>query len=487
MKITKLKLNNFQLFKDLEISLDNVNLITGINLDDLASSGNGAGKSTIINAIIFALYGDIAGLNLKDLVRIGTTQGSVELECSLNNEQYRIIRRIPSAVEIYKNKVLMDFSTNTLAQLHLNKILGHDINKFRMYRVIDNNKGINLLDLGTLSLRKTLMEFVDIYFSKIRASLLAKKLEKERFNIDKRLYTFHLSEKRLELLKIKVQTLMKEQDEIEKDSQAQNKVLTSYLADIRSRENNIYSKNLDLKKLNNGMCPILKEECPTIKGKQAKVEKAHAQEIKGIQDEIKEIKNLITNEEDALMYYSDMKDAIRKKINKTENYIMKLKEAFKFQEYKYTKADVQLYTDSIKILDSFASYYVQEWLMNLSIIINDLLKPINISVEFSVDKDFIKVNNNHQELKYSQLSSGQKTFLNTIFKIGILLNEGITNGLLLIDEGLGNLDYINLEKLLNILKGLNFQCLLIYQNIDNTIKDVKFIELERKDGETKLK
>ena len=486
MKITKLHLKNFQLFKDLELSLDNINIITGTNLDDLASSGNGAGKSTIINAIIFSLYGDISGLTLKELIKIGTKECSVSLECSLNNEQYKIIREIPTSLRIYKDKEELKFSTNTLTQKYLDNLLGADINKFRMYRVIDNNKGINLLDLGTLSLRKHLMEFVDNYFAKIRTNLLTQKAEKERFSIDKRLYTFHLSEKRLKTLEEGLKRLTEEYTNTEKDANAQRQVINTYKSDIQSREKIIYWKNQETKKLNNGKCPILGNDCSIIKNKQSEIEKAQTIEIVNINQEINEIVNLVQSEEEALEYYTDILNGINNKSFRTRQYIDKLKAAFKFADYKYTKADIQLYADAIKTLDSFASHYVQEWLSNLSLIINDLLKHINISVEFSIDKNFIKVLNNNQELSYAQLSSGQKTFLNSIFKIGILLNEGISEGLLLIDEGLGNLDKINLAKLLDILKGLNFQTFIIYQNIDKSVQDVKFIELERKDGESKL-
>ena len=158
-----------------------------------------------------------------------------------------------------------------------------------------------------------------------------------------------------------------------------------------------------------------------------------------------------------------------------------------YAAYKYTKEDVQLYADSVKILDSFSSYYITEWLSNLQIIINDLLKGLNLSVEFSVEKDFIRINNAGQELNYSQLSSGQKKFLGTIFKIGILLQEGINEGILLFDEGLGDIDQINFYKLIEILKGLNFQCVIIYQNVDKSIIDVNFINVERKEGISTIK
>jgi DNA repair exonuclease SbcCD ATPase subunit len=159
-----------------------------------------------------------------------------------------------------------------------------------------------------------------------------------------------------------------------------------------------------------------------------------------------------------------------------------MKEALKFSSYKYTRQDVLLYEEAIKTLDSFSAHFIKEWLENLSIIINSLLKGLNLSVEFSVEKDFIKLRNNGQELSYSQISGGQRKFLGVIFKLGILLQEGVNSGVLLFDEGLGEMDFVNLYKLIDVLKGLNFQSIIIYQNCPKEIKDVNYLNVERKDG-----
>ena len=100
--ITNLKLSNFQLFRNAEITLDKLNVITGTNLDSDNSSSNGSGKSTLAkSAITFCLYGDVSGINLKDLVSFGEKKCSVTIECSLNNEHIFIKRSIPTIK--YKN------------------------------------------------------------------------------------------------------------------------------------------------------------------------------------------------------------------------------------------------------------------------------------------------------------------------------------------------------------------------------------------------
>jgi DNA repair exonuclease SbcCD ATPase subunit len=485
MIIHSIKLLNFQLFKEVSINFSKLNLITGANADDISLSGNGSGKTTILNAILFNLYGSITNLNLTDLVRIGTKTCSVELDFEHNNEQYRIVRTIPTSLKIYKNNEELQFNTATIAQKYIDNLTG-DNNKFRTYNMIDNQKGINLLDLGIISLRKTLVDFVNGQFVEIRNNLLAKKNDREKFSRDKRYYTYYLSEKKLDILEKGLLRLTEEYRQSDKEAKEQYNVIGNYKSEIQSREKLIYYKEQDKKKLNNGYCPILNTKCSILQSKQKEVELAKADEIKLLAQEISEIKNLVQTEESAYRHYLDIVNQLNNKSLKTNEYISKLKEAFKFSEYKYTKADIQLYTDTIKTLDNFIAYYVQEWLTNLSIILNDLLKEINISVIFNTEKSFITVNNNGQELKYEQLSSGQKVFLNAIFKLGILLNEGITEGLILIDEGINTLDEINLFKFIEILKNLNFQTVLIYQNINKELKEVNYINVIRKEGETKL-
>jgi len=492
MLINKIIVKNYRLFKDLDLSFSKINLITGINYDTIPDengnyTGNGSAKTTIEEIIIFGLYGEITDSNLKDLIRIGEKECSVTIECTLQNEQYKICRTIPNSLHIWVNDIEKEFSTATLAQKYLNELLGSDFQKFRMYNFIDNHKGINLLDLGTISLRKSLMDFVNAQFLTIRQSLLSKKLERENFNVNKKLYHFNLSKKRETVLNNGYLKLTTELTETKKDYDEQQIIINKYRSEIDSRQKIIYFKNQDLKKMNNGYCPILGNKCSTLQSKQKEVEVAKVNEIKIIEEEITELKNLLINEEDYLNHCKKNQDYIFNKRNKTNEYIIKLKEAQKFSAYKYTQADVQLYSDSIKTLDFFAAYYIQEWLSTLSIIINDLLKKINLSVEFSIEKDFLKLTDNGQEFNYSQLSSGQKKFLGVIFKIGILLQEGKNNELLIFDEGLGDIDVINLYKLIDILKDLNYQCVIIYQNCPEEIKDVNYIEVERKDGISKIK
>jgi len=488
--IKSITLKNFQLFKDQTINLARINLIAGLNYDSLEENGiyssNGSGKSTILNAILFGLFGEVTEVNLKDLIRIGTKEAEVSVVLSHNNQNIIISRKIPSALSIREDGKLLQFNTATIAQKYLNDLFGSDFLHYRTYNLIDNKKGINLLDLGITPLRKSLMDFVNAQFITIRQSLLAKKLERETYNVNKRLYTFHLSTKRQTLLETGLLTLQEELSSAKKDYEDQYKEIEKYSSLIDSKEKIIYYKNQELKKAEEGICPILKKSCDRIGNKLTDKDKLESQtEIKDLNHDISVAKKFRELEGSYLSICNGQYESIQKRVQKTKEYLMKLKEAQKFSAYKYTQTDVQLYSDSIKTLDAFASYYIISYLDNLKIIINDLLQSLNISIDFSINKDFLTINNNEQDLKYEMLSSGQRAWLGIIFKLGILLNEGITTGLVLCDEGMNTLDNVNFQKLLTIIKTLNFQFVIIKQDSVKS-DEINQIRVIRENNESKI-
>lgn len=80
MRIKRVKLKNFLSHKDTEITFNNENLIL---IQGLTESGrsNGAGKTAIVSAILFALTKDInKNVNIKSLIRHGSKSAEVELE-----------------------------------------------------------------------------------------------------------------------------------------------------------------------------------------------------------------------------------------------------------------------------------------------------------------------------------------------------------------------------------------------------------------------
>lgn len=84
MILKELVLRNFRSHLNTRIKFEKgINLIAG---------RNGAGKSSILEAILVALYGVRPPLRKDNITRVGATDYSVELQFELGNKSYRIIR-----------------------------------------------------------------------------------------------------------------------------------------------------------------------------------------------------------------------------------------------------------------------------------------------------------------------------------------------------------------------------------------------------------
>jgi DNA repair exonuclease SbcCD ATPase subunit len=209
--------------------------------------------------------------------------------------------------------------------------------------------------------------------------------------------------------------------------------------------------------------------------------KSIPQQIEQLSDEIEQAQESLITEESCLKHYNELLINLQKHIQKTKENIMKLKEAFKFIEYKYGASDIQLYSDSIKTLDQFSGYFISEWLQNLNIIINDLLKNINLSVQLTEEKEFIRIKDGDKDLNYADLSSGQQVFFSCIFKLAILLQKGESDRIIIMDDGLGAMDESNFKNLIEICQTLPMQFFVVFQDTPQ-LDNVNYIEIERKEG-----
>ena len=100
MIFTKLRLNNFKSHENTVIRFEKgISVIVG---------ENGAGKSTILEAISFALFKQHTAKKIEDLVRNNADSMSVELEFISNGGQYKIVREKKSNLKssIYKKTSL---------------------------------------------------------------------------------------------------------------------------------------------------------------------------------------------------------------------------------------------------------------------------------------------------------------------------------------------------------------------------------------------
>lgn len=99
MRITSLYIKNFCSIGEAAIDFKNVPMaIIGINNTDEGQQSNGTGKSTLLHALFYAIYGDNLRKNLdRKLVRRGTDRAEVEVSivCPVRNVEMIVRRTIP--------------------------------------------------------------------------------------------------------------------------------------------------------------------------------------------------------------------------------------------------------------------------------------------------------------------------------------------------------------------------------------------------------
>lgn len=122
VKFNKLKFKNF-------LSYGNGWTVIDFNPRlNLISARNGSGKSAIIDAISFVLFGKpYRDIKMKNLVnQVNKKHLEVEIEFEIGNDQYKILRGLgPKRFEFTKNGETVDvLSSQKLNQIEIDKILG---------------------------------------------------------------------------------------------------------------------------------------------------------------------------------------------------------------------------------------------------------------------------------------------------------------------------------------------------------------------------
>jgi len=149
--ITSVKLHNFLSHKDTELSFDNgVTVFIG---------ENGAGKSSIIEAITFALFGKTRRGAIEDVIRDGETQAVTQIYFEVNGKKYQAIKKIhgsTSPQELLDDNLLPIAKGKEKVSEEIKKIIGLDYDTLgiasivpqgQLTEIIQSDNGIKLRSL----------------------------------------------------------------------------------------------------------------------------------------------------------------------------------------------------------------------------------------------------------------------------------------------------------------------------------------------------
>ena len=228
------------------------NVITTIQLDrspnTLVIGENGAGKSTMLDALCFSLFGKsfrkikksqlVNSVNLKD--------SFVEVEFSIGSITYRVLRGLkPNKFEIYVDDVLLNQTASVRDyQEYLEKnILKLNYNSFTQIVILGSSTFIPFMQLPAHSRREIIEDLLDIKIFTAMNLLLKEKVQTNKDNLQEIKYKVELEEERLNVHEqyIKdIKTKNKERiDQIKDEIKKSERSISSYELEIEANNKKI--------------------------------------------------------------------------------------------------------------------------------------------------------------------------------------------------------------------------------------------------------
>ena len=199
------------------------NNFTEIQLDrnstTLIIGENGAGKSTVLDALCFGLFGKpFRGINKAQLVNSVNMSGAlVEVEFAIGSKKIKVIRGIkPNVFEIYVNGKMYNQDANVRDyQKYLEQqILKLNYRSFTQVVILGSSTFIPFMQLKSKHRREVVEEILDIQIFSIMNMLLKQKLKHNAEEIRDIEYKISLTEEKVDLQENYIDEIKKNKDKL---------------------------------------------------------------------------------------------------------------------------------------------------------------------------------------------------------------------------------------------------------------------------------
>ena len=232
----KIKWKNFlstgAVFTEIDFTRSQNTLIIG---------NNGAGKSTILDALCFVLFGKaFRKINKPQLPNsINQSDCVVEIEFSIGKKKYKVIRGIkPNVFEIYCNGILVNQDAKSLDyQEHLEKfILKLNYKSFTQVVILGSASFVPFMQLSASDRRSIIEDLLDIQIFSSMNVVVKEKLSIIKDEYSKNKYVIDLTSEKIKMQKEAIEEHKKHND---KEIQNKKKEITTSTKQIDKLTNDI--------------------------------------------------------------------------------------------------------------------------------------------------------------------------------------------------------------------------------------------------------
>lgn len=216
------------------------NLFTEVNLIDSPSTlivgENGAGKSTFIEAISYALYGKpFRRINKPQLVNtINKKQLLVELEFSIGNKEFMVRRGMkPNVFEIFQdgNLVNQDAAMRDYQEYLEKHILKLNHKSFTQIITLGSRSFVPFMQLPTGQRREIIEDLLDLQIFSVMNTLLKQKVNDNKSSLREVKYNADLCQEKIRLQREYIKNINENQ---KKQIETNNEKIDSYRKDIEN-------------------------------------------------------------------------------------------------------------------------------------------------------------------------------------------------------------------------------------------------------------
>lgn len=255
---------------------------------------NGAGKSTMLDALSFALFGKAhRKITKNQLVNTINNKSCItEVTFTVNSVQYRVVRGIkPAKFEIWKDGSMINQSSHAREYQEIleKNVLQMSHKSFHQIVVLGSSSFVPFMQLNSTSRRDVIEDLLDInIFSKMnmilkeKISLLKGELENNNHSI--------------EVVKTKINSQKKYIRDLTAINTQHRKDKESDIAELQSEIAELNSANIELSETVNNLMPTITESLTVVRSSKQQLDQYYAQFKTQVKTVVKEAKFFDDNE-----------------------------------------------------------------------------------------------------------------------------------------------------------------------------------------------